>query len=344
MKLRWLFWIMIAAFIYLIISQWAVLQSLIWALLQANWVWLMVAALLDIFAYLIYVALYTTAFRSVGLHSRFLNLLPVTFAAIFVNSVAPLGGASGSALFIDDAARHGEPGARAVVGILLVYLANFTSFLLVLVTGLAYLLTYRAITGLELGAASLMFLLTAVIGGLILLSIWRPQLLMRLLGWVRRLVNRIGAWFKRPMLLEEGWVEQTGAEINQAGVEIKNQPAGLGRSLLFGLAGHLVNIACLFMVALAFNHPLRLGTLVAGYTVGTLFWIITITPQGIGLVPGFMGLVFVTLGIPVEPAVATAITFRGLSFWLPFLIGFILLRQLPLFQAADPPERQQADL
>jgi hypothetical protein len=69
--------------------------------------------------------------------------------------------------------------------------------------------------------------------------------------------------------------------------------------------------------------------------MGVLFWIVSITPQGIGVVEGTMALVFTSLGIPAERATLIALSFRGLTFWLPLLVGFLLLRRVRAFAAPE---------
>ena len=79
----------------------------------------------------------------------------------------------------------------------------------------------------------------------------------------------------------------------------------------------------------------RLGPLTAGYAIGFVFWVVSPTPQGIGVVEGVMALVYTSLGVPA-PAVLAVLTFRGLTFWLPLLIGFFLLHRVRSFGAAAP--------
>ena len=45
-----------------------------------------------------------------------------------------------------------------------------------------------------------------------------------------------------------------------------------------------------------------------------------------------MTLVFASLGVPIERATVIALSFRGLTFWLPLAIGFVLLRRLKTFK------------
>ena len=71
--------------------------------------------------------------------------------------------------------------------------------------------------------------------------------------------------------------------------------------------------------------------LVAGYAMGILFWNVSPVPQGIGVVEGVMVLVYTSLGINGFVAASIVLAFRGLNFWLPMLLGFILLKQVKIF-------------
>lgn len=46
-----------------------------------------------------------------------------------------------------------------------------------------------------------------------------------------------------------------------------------------------------------------------------------------------MTLVYTSLGQPATVALAVTVAFRGLSLWIPFVIGFACLRRL---QSSDP--------
>jgi uncharacterized membrane protein YbhN (UPF0104 family) len=76
------------------------------------------------------------------------------------------------------------------------------------------------------------------------------------------------------------------------------------------------------------------GPLVAGFSMAILFWLVAVTPEGVGVVEGTMALVFISLGFPSQVATAIALAFRGLTFWLPVLAGFVVLRRLQPFGMA----------
>lgn len=100
------------------------------------------------------------------------------------------------------------------------------------------------------------------------------------------------------------------------------------------LIAHLVDLTSLYALFLAFHEPVGIGVLVAGYAIGVLFWIVSITPQGIGVVEGMMALVYTSLGVPAAQGAVIVLAFRGLTFWLPLLIGFFALRQVKTFAGA----------
>jgi uncharacterized protein (TIRG00374 family) len=335
MKRRWIFWILVILFVWVVISRFSEIKKLGETLLGGQWQWVAVAALLQVAYYIIYTALYQSAFLTVGVQSRLGDLLPVTFASIFMNVAAPSGGASSVALFADDASRRGQSAARATVGSLLVLVADFSAFLVVLVIGLIYLFTHHLLKYYEGIAAVILLLIIGSLTAFLLLGLWRPEWLQRLLSWVMRLANRIARLFKRPDFLDEAWVERNTAEFTEAAMAITAHPALLLRTIGIAFAAHLLDLSSLYALFLAFHQNVHFGVLVAGYAMGILFWVVSITPQGIGVVEGMMTLVFASLGVPIERATIISLSFRGLTFWLPLGIGFLVLRRLKSFGAVE---------
>ncbi len=328
---RVLFWALLILFLWLVISRLTEIKKLADTLAQGQWEWVLVAAGLQVIYYLFYTEQYRAAFSTVDVKSRLVELLPVMFGSIFVNVAAPTGGASGAALFVDDAARRGESATRATVGIFLSLVADYSSFAFVLVFGVIYLFLQHDLKPYEIVTAIILFLLTLGLAGVLLLGILVPAQLRRLLGWVQALTNRLGRLIRRPTLLDDRWVEARSVEFSEAAVAITTHPDRLARTMLVGLVTQALDLASLYTVFLAFHQPVTLDVLVAGYAMGILFWIVSITPQGIGVVEGIMTLVFTSLGIPADRAAIIAVSFRGLTFWLPLAIGFFMVRRLRSF-------------
>jgi hypothetical protein len=57
-----------------------------------------------------------------------------------------------------------------------------------------------------------------------------------------------------------------------------------------------------------------------------LFFVMTPTPGGLGFVEGILILVMSSLDVPNESALVITLAYRGLTFWLPFILGFFAYR------------------
>lgn len=72
--------------------------------------------------------------------------------------------------------------------------------------------------------------------------------------------------------------------------------------------------------------------LICGYVVATLFAMISITPQGVGVVEAMVVVAFTAYEQNAAAATATALVYRGIVFWMPFVIGAILMTQIKAFK------------
>jgi len=95
---------------------------------------------------------------------------------------------------------------------------------------------------------------------------------------------------------------------------------------VLALLGKVLLIGVLAATFMAFRQPFSAGTLIAGFSIGYLFLIVSPTPSGLGFVEGVMPLTFMALGVPRTSAVLITVAYRGLTFWLPFGYGFIAFR------------------
>ncbi len=333
MKRQWLLWAVAIGVIWLGVSRSAEILELLQALGQGRWEWIVLAASLQMLYAVVYAALHQAAFATVGVQSSVGQLLPVLFAAVFVNLAAPTTGVAGVALFADDAARRGESPTRTAAGNLLVMIADFATFALLLALGLALLWRRGALQSYQLLAAGVLLCMTLGLAG-VLWAGWRwPLRLRALLGLVQRVVNAVAAWMHRPALLRDDWARRNAREFSAAAHAIGARPRQLGQALLWALAMHLVDLACVAALFVAFRYHAGLDVLLAGYAIGMLFWIVAITPAGLGAVESAMTLAFVSLGVPALKATLVVLAYRGLGFWLPVAIGFLLLRRVGSFGA-----------
>jgi phosphatidylglycerol lysyltransferase len=332
---RWIFWLLIIAFIWIVWSRFAEIKNLTDTLARGQIQWVLVAVFLQAVHFVAHAGIYKSAFDTVELETRLVDLVPLVFGSIFVNVVAPVGGTSGAAIFVDDAARRGRSAGRTAAGTVLQLVVDLVAIYMILVIGMIYLFRYHHLQTFEVIAAVLLFAITSGQSGILLMGLWRPQALHRLLTWFQNLLKRIAKRLKRQPFLPEDWAERNAHEFSQAASAISRHPTRLLRAWVIALFSQSINIASLYAIFLAFQQNISLGPLIAGYAMGILFLIVSITPQGIGVVEGVMTLVFTSLGIPAGSAAVISLTYRGLSFWLPLLVGFLLLHRMRSFSVQE---------
>ena len=326
-----LLWILVIGFFWVVLTHLPQLRELMRTLAAGRWDWIAAAVGFQALYFVFFTASYQAAFATVGLESRFRDLLAVTFGSYFVNVVAPSGGASGAALFVDDAARRGQPPARAATALVLQLAADYIGVVVVVALGLGYLYSHGVLQAYQWLGAIVMVLLTGSLLGVLALGLEKPAWLQRLLAWVERLVAAVMARLKRGSPLGLDWAAEHTAEFVAAAEAMRARPRQLGRLALVALAAHLADLGTLYCLFRAFGPHVPLGTLFAGYAMAILFWIISPTPQGIGIVEGAMTLALTSLGVNGSVAAVVTLAFRGLAFWLPFAVGFWLLRRLRSF-------------
>ena len=319
------------AFVWLVVSHFTEVKKLAETLAQGQWQWVLAAAVLQVIYYLTFTATYQSAFYALGIKRKVLELVPVTLGSLFVNVVAPTASTAGAALFVDDASRHGHSPARAVTATLLQLVTDYSTFLMVLAAGMTVLFTYHDLQTHEIIGAIALLLLNIALISILLLGVWWPKLVEGLLHQIQVMINRTGSWLKRPNLLDVDWAPKKAAELVDASRAVAEHPARLIRLLLIMLAAYGIDIFSLYVLFRAFGQTIGPAPLIAGFAMGVLFWIVSPIPQGIGLVEGVMTLTYTSLGVPANTAAIVSLAFRGLTFWLPLVLGFVLIQHTRTF-------------
>ena len=273
MKRRWIFWLLIIIFIWLVVTRFTEIEKLAFTLTHGKLEWVLAAFVVQILYFSIFALSYWAAFSTVEVKSRWIDLLPVVFGSLFVNVVVPMGGASGAALFADDAARRGESPSRAATGLLLQLITDFTAFAIILVVGMAYLFTQHDLQAYEIITAFVLLVLILGLVAVLCMGLWSPAFLGRILRWLQGISIKLANWLKRSPFLKEDWAESNREELITAAQAMLKHPWRMLETLGFALGAHLLDILTLYCLFLAFYQPIKFGPLIAGYAMGILFWI-----------------------------------------------------------------------
>ncbi|RYX86002.1 flippase-like domain-containing protein [bacterium] len=283
---------------------------------------LLVAVSLQVGTLLNQPALFQSLYTLVGIEVKWRELLPVVLAGRFINVVAPAAGLGETALLFEQAKRRGWQASRVAVVTTLYFALNFAVFALILVAGFAFLAARGDLKSFELVAA--VPLLLGLCAGIFILF-WiarRPEAFaQRAQQLTQKLPRRIRDRFDVLASPDEA-VMNFSASLRS----LPTTRAGWVRPIIHALLVDLLEIAVLGACMAAFKVPVSPALLLAGYAVGTLFTIVSISPQGLGAVEGALGATLVSLGLPLTQATAIVLLYRGLSFWLPLLVGLAATR------------------
>ncbi|HEX9013978.1 MAG TPA: lysylphosphatidylglycerol synthase transmembrane domain-containing protein [Anaerolineaceae bacterium] len=302
------------------------LQHILETFSRGDWRFLLMALVVQA-AWVVNVgASYRIIFQLVGIPEKLWHMVQLSSAANFMNIIAPSGGLGGLVLFFAEARKKGYSSARAAVSGALFVLFDYTGFLVVLALGLGFLF-YTNRLGWPETAASIILLAGAVgLAFLLYLGMHSASQLGSLLAGLASAVNRV-VW---PFIHREYLSTVRARAFASDAAEGMLALRGKNRELLVPLALALFNkallICVLFLVFLAFGIPFSAGTLIAGFSMGYLFLIVSPTPAGIGVVEGVMALSLHTWGVPLDSAAVVVLAYRAFTFWGPFLAGMQTFR------------------
>lgn len=333
--LVWIALLMAGVFIFISIKE---LQNIANALRSGNWLFLILALALQVLVLFNNAETYRSLFHLVGIKESWRHLLLVSTAYTFVNLIAPSGGVGGVAVFVDSAKQRGQSPARAMVVGILYAIYEYISLLFIVFLGFVTLFRRKVITdgmtGGEITAAVL--LLAATIGfGLILYIGYRSSerlgnLLARLAGWVNRILFR----FVHKELWNPENARTLAMEIGEGVSTIRDSKIRLIRPMVFALANKLILIGLLISIFMALNVPFSAGTVVAGYGFCQLFFYVSPTPAGIGVVETLFPVILNMLTVPLAAGLLITLIYRALTVWLSFGVGFWSFRKLQHIYAA----------
>ena len=270
---------------------------------------------------------YASIYRILELPSEASELLPVVLVRRFVTVAAPSGGFSGWVPFIQFARKRDIAVGAVFMANLIYTVLWYSTFLLFLLVGLATLFVKHDLQWFEISAALVMLAADLVMIALLIFAWVAPHLLDAFLGWTSRALKTAFGWIKRDPPISERQFNTFATDLKDAVYQMKR--VGAGRLIEpFGHAflNETLHIVMFYLVALAFNVRLTFGVLVAAYSISVLFFVVSPTPGGLGFVEGTLILVLTTLGVPADSSTVITLAYRGITFWLPFVLGFAALR------------------
>lgn len=199
----------------------------------------------------------------------------------------------------------------------------FNNALLVLISivGLVHLLVVHELSTLQAVAFGVILLiLVVIVGGLL----WGVRHRARLTGLVVRVAGRWAKLRRKPFE-----TATTEASVDRFfGIWDALRAGGWHGPLLGAALNTGFDMLTLYFVFLAAGHAVSPGVLLAGYGLSLLLGKVAFLPGGVGIVEGTMAALYDSLGVPDPVTVVVILGYRAISFWLPTVLGFLLIPYL----------------
>jgi glycosyltransferase 2 family protein len=319
--------VIILAIVYVVVS-FTQIQTIIETLRMGNFPFLLVAFLFELLCLFNATAVYGSLFQLVGLKETRWNLFLMTTASTFVSMIAPSGGMSGMAVFIDSAkSRKLSSGRVLVVGILYL-LYEYASLLCVVTVGFIVLIRRGHLSAGEVSAAIFMLAIAIADAVVLYLGYKSQRRLGKLLVNLSKFVNHLLFRFFHRDLLNVENAYNLSVEIAEGIKTIRGKPDKLVWPFLFALNNKAILLFVLAFTFMSLDVPFSVGTIIGGFSLVQLFFYVSPTPGGVGVVEGVFPLILDALGVPFGKAMLITLTYRGITLWFPLLIGFFSFRLL----------------
>jgi glycosyltransferase 2 family protein len=314
--------------IAIVVISFSELETIMSTLQKAHLTFFILAIVVQLLWFVTTGRMYQSVFHLLGVNESTLTLSRIAAAANFINVVAPTAGVGGIALFASEARRRGHPTGKVTVAAALFLLLDQAAFLVILALGLIVLVRRNDLDASEI-SASLILLGFAISYAFILYLGYRSEeKLGNLLAKTARGINRVVGVFRKKEYLSEIRAHEFAHEVAEGFSGLTERKSSLVRPVLWGIFDKALLMCVLMFSFLSFEVPFSAGTIIAGFSLAYLFLIVSPTPSGIGIVEGLMPIALKSLNVDWSHAVLITLTYRTVTFWVPFGIGAWAFRSL----------------
>lgn len=290
-------------------------KQIVTALTKGKIEWVLLALVVQCFYYFIYTKYLQTCFDYFETKYSKTRLLMIFLASKFTAIVLPLATVGQIALFVAEAKKEEKPVVSATFAAILAMVTDMIAFWIV---SLLPLFVFGERNNISSYYLTVFTIFTIVVLALFVIGYFyfkNRKFAHLVFDWISKSLKKFN--IELPVEEYPKYVSGRGRKI---------LPKALGYSLLL----QVLQIIILGLMFLAFGQASHLNGVLIAYTVGILFTILSITPQGVGVSEAAMVLTMVASGIPLENAVLITVGFRGLLYLLPVIPGFFAFNRLKL--------------
>jgi hypothetical protein len=313
--------------IFFFITRFTEMQKIASVLQSGDWRYVGLALILETLWLINLGFTYKSIYKIFGLFENIKKMLILSITANFMGTIAPVAGLTGLAVFLTDAEKQKYSKGHVTVACIVFLLLDYIGLLLAISLGLVVLLRRNNLDWPELIASFILFLIASGLASILYLSKKNPNKLGNILAWVFTRINQVSYLLFKKNKFSTAQHAYIFASDAAEGMEVLHEKLNkLTLPFIHIILNKVFLIGILALLFLAFQTPFSVGTIIAGFSIANLFLIVSPTPSGIGVVEGIMTLFLHSLGVSLEEATIITLSYRGVTFWIPILTGFITFR------------------
>lgn len=326
---RGIFFLASIIFIYLFFRRWGEISTLLETLSQASWYFVLAILVLQVLGIINRGAFYHALYDFFEVKDNLRRFVMLSLSSYFANLVVPSAGLSGVAVFVSEAQKHGMTKARSTFVNIFSFLMYYGVFLFVLLFGLFYLLFNHQLLRYQVTTAAILFGMVLFMILVLVASIEEAARLKKLFKLVAAITNFFSKTIlNRGNIIKRVDVHFASQDISEGIDHIEKDYKKLWLPILHVVLIELIEIMILYYLFLAFGFTIYPGVLLTTYAISVLFSVISITPGGVGFVEAAMIVVLTSLSVPVELATVVVLSYRLLTYWVPFILGYFAFRDV----------------
>ncbi len=288
--------------------------------LHARWGWLIVAVLIQLFSYACLTELNYLLLQPFEGKINYRGLMAILPTMAFIEVAIPSAGASGVVLRARFLGRGGYTPEVATFTLIMETIYLGVAMLVVSFSGFWYLLHTGELSSRQ---TALLLVVVCILLGIAAMALWagmRRERARTAILALSSLWNRLASRFH----LKLSSPDQVMGRVDSFYEGLTR----LGRKsripfLLFAFSRVILDVTSLGVCFFAFSYPIMPGILLTGYGLMLALSGLGALPGGLGLADASLAVIFARLGAPGAVAVAAALAYRLIAFWLLRFIGFI---------------------
>ena len=290
----------------------------------AEWQALIGAIFFTIVAYVSMSLSFASVCRLFRIKMGIFDLTIVGFVTNTLNRIITAGGVAGLSLRLVVMDRSGVAMRDTIAASMMHYYLGTIDMMIMLPIGIIYLINN---TDVSITVERFLQVFTGILIFLVIIAtliIFNPDWRRKILDLTYQVTLKIS---KRDLKTTFSQFDKT---LTRRIKFMKYKPVRLFLAILFTWIEWFASVYTLSYCLYAFGEKQSFGIVMTGYVIGITLGLASMIPGGLGVQEGAMTFVFHLLGVPFGQAVLATILFRGIYFFLPYLISLLFYR--PMFR------------